>query len=180
MREERWLDPREAAAWRALQAMQLRVNGELSRDLTAGSRLSYQDYVVLVVLTDSPDGRVRQFELADVLGWERSRLSHHLARMAARGLVSKERCAADRRGAFVVVTEEGRREIEAAAPGHVAAVRRCFIDVLSPGQLDAVRDVAEAVLSAFERRSLGGATGCDEQPAPAVRGRRVPSGGGRP
>lgn len=153
MPEVRWLDVHESAAWRALQAMELRVSGELARQLAATSRLSYQDYVVLVVLTDRADGRVRQFELADVLGWERSRLSHHLARMAARGLVSKEQCAADRRGAFVVVTDRGRREIAAAAPGHVAAVRACFIDVLSAGQLDAVRDVAETVLAGFDARA---------------------------
>jgi len=48
--------------------------------------------------------------------------------MAGRGLVRKEKCESDRRGAFVVVTPQGRREIEAAAPSHAAAVRRPFID----------------------------------------------------
>ena len=67
---------------------------------------------------------MRLFELAEVLGWEKSRLSHHVGRMADRGLVKNERCDSDRRGAFVVVTDRGRQEIEAAAPGHVTAVRR--------------------------------------------------------
>ena len=111
------------------------------------SGLSYPDYVVLVALTDRPDGRMRLFELADVLGWEKSRLSHHVARMADRGLVKKEKCDSDRRGAFVVVTKQGRKEIEAAAPGHVAAVRRLFIDRLTPAQLDTIVDAAGKALA---------------------------------
>ena len=93
---------------------------------------------------------MRLYELASILGWEKSRLSHHIARMADRSLVAKEQCDADRRGADVVVTNKGRREIETAAPGHVAAVRRMFIDQVTPSQLDAIGDAAEAVLAAFD------------------------------
>jgi DNA-binding MarR family transcriptional regulator len=149
--EIRWLTEREGRAWRALQFMQMRLDGELARLLAADSALSYPDYVVLVALTDRPDGRLRMFELAAVLGWEKSRLSHHIARMANRGIVDKEPCDDDRRGAYVVVTTRGRRELEAAAPGHVAAVRRLFIDLLTDQQLDTIADVAETVLAALDR-----------------------------
>lgn len=70
--------------------------------------------------------------------------------MADRVLVAKEKCDSDRRGAFVVITAHGRREIEAAAPGHVDAVRRMFVDRLTPAQLDAIGDAAEVVLAALE------------------------------
>lgn len=146
----RWLNEREARAWRALQEMNLRLEGALARQLATDSSLSYPDYLVLVALTEQPGGRMRLFELGDLLGWEKSRLSHHIARMAKRGLVKKERCVVDRRGAEVVVTPHGRRTIEAAAPGHVEAVRRLFIDRLTPEQLDAIRDVAETVLAALD------------------------------
>jgi DNA-binding MarR family transcriptional regulator len=145
----RWLDERELRAWRSLQFMQMRLEGELARQLAADSGLSYPDYLVLVALTDRPDGRMRLFELAEALGWEKSRVSHQVARMAERRLVAKEKCDSDRRGAFVVVTAVGRREIEAAAPGHVAAVRRLFVDRLTADQLDAVGDAAEIVLAAL-------------------------------
>src|SRR3990170_2444460 len=148
MTEIRWLSEDEERAWRALQFMQMRLEGELARQLAADSGLSYPDYVVLVALTDRPDGRMRLFELADRLGWEKSRLSHHVARMAGRGLVKKEQCDADRRGAYVVVTKQGRKELGAAAPGHVDAVRRLFVDQLTPDQLAAIGEAAEAVLAA--------------------------------
>jgi DNA-binding MarR family transcriptional regulator len=147
MTKVEWLTEREERAWRALQFMQMRLEGELARQLAANSGLSYPDYLVLVALTDRPDGRLRLYQLAQDLGWEKSRASHHVGRMVGRGLVTKEQCASDRRGYFVVVTDDGRRAIDAAAPGHVATVRRLVIDRLEPEQLDAVADVAEAVLA---------------------------------
>jgi DNA-binding MarR family transcriptional regulator len=145
-----WLNETEERAWRALQFMQMRLEGELARQLASDSALSYPDYVVLVALTDRPDGRMRPFELAGILGWEKSRLSHHVARMVGRGLVKKETCDTDRRGAYVAATPRGRKELEAAAPGHVAAVRRLFVDRLTPDQLVAIGDAAEAVLSTLD------------------------------
>jgi DNA-binding MarR family transcriptional regulator len=148
--EVRWLDEREARAWRALQSMQMRLEAALGRQLADDSELSLSDYAVLVSLTDRPDGRLRLFELGQQIGWEKSRLSHHVARMAGRGLVKKEVCASDRRGAFVVVTNSGRKAIETAAPGHVAEVRRLVVDRLSADQLDAIANAAETVLAALE------------------------------
>lgn len=75
--------------------------------------------------------------------------------MADRGLVTKERCGSDRRGAFVLVTDRGRKAIEAAAPGHAAAVRRLVIDRLTPRQLDTIGAAARTVLAALT----------DEEPA---------------
>jgi DNA-binding MarR family transcriptional regulator len=150
MDEVRWLDEREERAWRALQFMQMRLEAQLARQLAAGSGLSYPDYLVLITLTDDPDGRLRLLELRRILGWEKSRLSHQVARMAERGLVTKEKCDSDRRGAYVTVTGKGRKEIRAAAPGHVAAVRRLFIDVLTSEQLDVIADAAEAVLARLD------------------------------
>ncbi len=147
----RWLDQREERAWRAMQFMQMRLAGELAHQLATESGLSYQDYVVLVALTDQPDGRRRLGELARDLGWEQSRLSHHIARMADRGLVRKEKCESDRRGWFVVVSEHGRQEIAAAAPGHVAAVRRLFVDRLTPRQLTCIAAAAETVLAGLRQ-----------------------------
>lgn len=152
MEQVHWLDEREARAWRNLQFMQLRLEGELARQLAADSGLSYADYLVLVALTDRPDGRMRLFELADVLGWEKSRASHQVGRMVDRGLVKKQKCTSDRRGFYIAATARGRREIEAAAPGHVASVRRLFIDRLTPEQLDAIGDAAQIVLGAMDGR----------------------------
>ena len=127
--------------------MQMRLTAELARQVAEDSELSYADYVVLVALTGEADGRMRALELARSIGWEQSRLSHHAARMVEKGLVKKERCDSDRRGAYIVVTGEGRRQLADAAPGHVDAVRRLFIDRSSDDELDVLTRVAERVLA---------------------------------
>jgi DNA-binding MarR family transcriptional regulator len=149
MAQTRWLDEREQAAWRAMLQMHSKLNAELARRLAAESSLSYPDYEVLVVLSDEPDGRLRLYEVGELLDWEKSRLSHHISRMADRGLVKKLRCETDRRGSFVALTPRGRRELEAAAPGHVAAVRELFIDRLTPAQLDTIAQAANGVLASL-------------------------------
>ena len=145
-----WLDEREAAAWQGLQFMQMRLDAALARQLSADSSLSLQDYVVLVALTAAPDDRLRAFELAENIGWDKTRLSHHIKRMTDRGLLDKEVCPSDRRGYFVVVTPAGREAITAAAPGHVDAVRRLFLDHLSDDEIDTLASVTARVLDALD------------------------------
>jgi DNA-binding MarR family transcriptional regulator len=157
----RWLDEEERAAWQGLMQMELQLSGALGRQLYQESRLSLQDYSVLVCLTEQPEGRMRAFELGRQLGWEKSRLSHHISRMAGRGLVERQQCPSDQRGSFVVVTDEGRAVIEAAAPGHVAAVRRHFVDLLSRTQLAQLTAITSTVLSALEAECQS--LVCDEE-----------------
>jgi DNA-binding MarR family transcriptional regulator len=145
-----WLDDREQRAWRAY----LRLNGELlarlNRDLQADAALSLADYHVLVRLSEADDGRMRPYALADDLQWEQSRLSHHLARMQRRGLVSREECAGDGRGAWVVLTRAGRRAIESAAPKHAATVRSVMFDRLSASDVAALDRICRKVLAALD------------------------------
>lgn len=142
-----WLDEEELRAWRGLQLMQNQLSAALSRELVDASGLSYLDYLVLAALTDRPGGRMRSFELGRELGWEKSRLSHHISRMAERGLVERQKCSEDRRGAHIAVTKLGRKAIESAAPGHVASVRRRFLDRLSPEEVRALAAISEKVLA---------------------------------
>jgi DNA-binding MarR family transcriptional regulator len=164
MGDTRWLDAREARAWRRFITMQVQLRARMARQLQRDSGLSEADYEVLVQLSEAPDGRQRVFELGRATQWEKSRLSHHLTRMAQRGLVARETCPTDFRGAFVVLTDAGRAAIEAAAPQHVEHVRRWFIDALTPEQLEALADMSEAVLDrlAGDGEAACAAEECDE------------------
>ena len=152
-RAPRWLDDAEQQVWRSFVMVQDRLNAHLGRELQATSALSMADFQVLVVLSDVESGRRRAFELGRLLEWEKSRLSHHLTRMEARGLVARQGCGTDRRGAFVVLTPEGRKAIEAAAPGHVEEVRRTVFDVLTPAQVESLGEICGRVLEQLEARS---------------------------
>jgi len=151
-----WLDEREQAAWRGFLRMSFDVDARIRRQLQRDAGLSDADYAVLVALSESDDGRLRITELARFLAWEKSRMSHQLRRMEGRGLVARQECETDARGAFAVITPEGRKAIEAVAPLHVAEVRRSFIDLLSRKQLDALVDIAETVLAGHESEACDG------------------------
>jgi DNA-binding MarR family transcriptional regulator len=146
MSETRWLDATQQHAWRGFVTMQGQLNARLNRELQADSDLSLTDFEVLVQVTDSAENRVRVFELARALQWEKSRLSHHLARMQRRGLVAREGCPSDARGAFIVLTPEGKAAIEAAAPVHVETVRRLFFDGLTEEQVGVLATISDHVL----------------------------------
>ena len=133
--------------------MQLQLSATLSHELADASELSYQDYLVLAALTDRPDGRMRAFELAHEIGWEKSRLSHHVSRMIDRSLVRRERCPSDQRGAFIAVTPEGRAAIETAAPVHVEGVRRHFLDHVSRSELATLARLTKRVRAALDESS---------------------------
>ena len=145
----RWLAPDELQAWRGFLSMHAQLSAHLRRSLVQGAGMSDADYAVLVHLSEAPDGRLRVFELVRGLQWEKSRLSHQLRRMEQRDLLERTECPTDGRGAFVALTPAGRAAIEAAAPLHVAEVRRHFVDRLTPAQLDALLEVSRAVLDSF-------------------------------
>jgi DNA-binding MarR family transcriptional regulator len=145
MTQTRWLSPAEARAWRALQTFGTPLAAALNRQLMADSALSSADYQILVVLSETPGGSLRAGELGRATGWEKSRLSHHIKRMEARALVERQDCVTDGRGLLVAITDHGRTAIQDAAPGHVQAVRKFVIDILTPEQLEVLAEVGEAV-----------------------------------
>jgi DNA-binding MarR family transcriptional regulator len=121
------------------------LRAQIARDLLVDSGLSDADYMVLVHLSEADSGRVRMNDLAARLSWSKSRLSHQLARMQARGLVEREECPSDARGAYAALGGRGLAAIERAAPKHLASVRRHLIDVLDAEQLNQLWAIAELV-----------------------------------
>ena len=130
-----WITEEEQRIWRRWLLVQNRLAAALNRQLQADSGLSLQDFDVLARLTDEAAGKIRITELAAALDLERSRLSHHIKRMEKRGLIEREECPDDGRGAFMVLTDTGRAAIEAAAPAHVRLVRRTVLDPLAAEEL---------------------------------------------
>ena len=146
----RWLTEDEQRAWRGLLQMTSQLNARMNRQLQDDYGVSLADYDVLVALSEAPEGRLRVFEIAGALAWEQSRVSHQIARMQRRGLVARQECPADARGAFAVLTDVGRAAIERAAPAHVETVRELVFDGLSRDQLAALTAITSGVLDRLQ------------------------------
>jgi DNA-binding MarR family transcriptional regulator len=144
----------ELRIWRDFVETTERLRSHLASRLQSDSGLSPGDYAVLLALREADGHRLRSSELAVAIGWERSRLSHHLGRMERRGLIRRVECATDNRGAEAVLTDDGARAFRRATLPHLGAVREMFVDALTPEQMAAAQDIATAL-----RARLDAATG---------------------
>ncbi len=140
----------ELRAWRGLIETSAVLRHRLDRLLLADSGLSGSDYPVLVTLHESGDRTVRSSELAESIGWERSRLSHQLGRMERRGLIERHQHKADSRGSEISLTTRGRATYLAATKAHSQAVRTHFADVLRTDQIEALSEIMETLARHLE------------------------------
>jgi DNA-binding MarR family transcriptional regulator len=161
--EPRWLTPAQARAWLGYRRMRALLDLQIARDLAKDSGLSDADYDVLSNLSESDQHMLRLTDLAAHMLWSKSRLSHHVSRMEERGLVERQSCPSDGRGAVLTLTKAGWHAITAAAPPHVESVRRHFIDLLSAEQIGVLGDIAETV-TAHLGSLQDGQAGSDAKP----------------
>ncbi|MGN6404774.1 MarR family winged helix-turn-helix transcriptional regulator [Sinomonas sp.] len=149
-RAPQWLDAREREVWLALRHLLWGLQPAVDRQLLRDAGLSGPEYSVLATLSDDPSGVVRAGTAARNLGWGRSRLSHLLRRMEAKGLISRACSPDDGRGQDIALTPAGRSAIVDAAPGHVEFVRSVVFEPLTSEQQDALREACQRISAAIE------------------------------
>lgn len=118
--------------WRRYSLVHAHLMSYLARQLTRATGLSEADYQVLNALLDAPGQRARARELRWTLQWEKSRLSHQLRRMVARGLIDRQACAEDARGADVILTDAGREAAQRARQVREESLQAIVFDTLGP------------------------------------------------
>jgi DNA-binding MarR family transcriptional regulator len=146
----------ELAIWRSFIETSERLRSAIGSRLQSESQLSSGDYVVLLSLTEATNNRVRSSDLAATVGWERSRLSHHLGRMEQRGLIRREECPTDNRGAEACLTASGAEAFRRASAPHLHAIQELFVSALTPEQLAAVAGITRALSSHLEEIASNG------------------------
>ncbi|WP_413543151.1 MarR family winged helix-turn-helix transcriptional regulator [Citricoccus nitrophenolicus] len=135
-------------AWRAYFEATALLQDRLDRTLKDEVNLHLADYNLLLLLSESPDGRLRMGELARLMVFSPSRVTYQVKTLEQRGLVERCASATDRRGAEAVITDDGRHLFRRAAALHSRQVQDLFLDRLEPGE-------AETLLRVFSR------LGCD-------------------
>ncbi|GAA2329361.1 MarR family winged helix-turn-helix transcriptional regulator [Dactylosporangium salmoneum] len=147
----RWLDEEEQVTWRAFYGAATLLIDRLDRELQHDAGMPHAYYEILVVLSESPERSLRMSELALQTRSSRSRLSHAVSKLEARGWVKRRDCDDDKRGQFADLTEQGFAALEAAAPGHVETVRTHLFDPLTPEQLDQLRQISQAITETLKK-----------------------------
>jgi DNA-binding MarR family transcriptional regulator len=149
------LTPAAQRAWLAFIRLRLRLTYEMNRQLQADADLSLSDDDVLNALRYEPEGRKQITALASRIGWERSRLSHHLRRLERRELVELRPARIDRRATEITLTDQGWAEITQASTGHVELIQRLFFDGLPNELLERMTVALESIYgNVIERGTL--------------------------
>ena len=156
-RETRWLDESEQDLWRLVREFLWQFPSAMDRQLLQDSNMQSGEYSVLAVLSESDSTSLRPADVAKELHWDRSRLSHLLRRMEAKGLITRCTDTEDRRGNQVSLSELGRKTIEEAAPAHVTFVREVLFDSLTAAEQAALERVLPKVLRKLKKRQFAAA-----------------------
>jgi DNA-binding MarR family transcriptional regulator len=135
--------------WREFVTMHRHLSRELDRQLQRDAGISQADFSVLIVLSERPGQQLRTGELAEVLAWEKSRVSHQVSRMEARDLVERTECETDGRGTWVGLTDEGRRVLREASADHAAKIRALFFDQLLDPEKQALGAASRRILDSM-------------------------------
>jgi DNA-binding MarR family transcriptional regulator len=142
-----WLSAQEQAAWRPFIALTCRLPAGLDAQLQKDAGISHFEYLVLSSLSEAPERTLRMSDLAAMASGSLSRLSHVVSRLETRGWVRREPCPGDGRYINATLTQDGWAKVVATAPGHVAAVRRLLVDLLTPAQLKELGAISDQVLT---------------------------------
>ena len=146
----KWLDEAEMRAWRTFIETFADLQSALDADLEREQQISLGDYQVLVFLSEAPKRRMRMCDLASVLHLSPSGLTRRLDGLVREGAVERQPSAEDRRVLLAVLTDQGLARITAAAPSHVASVRRRLLDALTGEQVRQLGDILDAVRARLE------------------------------
>lgn len=141
-------EPDVLDAWKAFLRAHAVLTRVLERELLLSHALPLADYDVLVQLAESAGGQLRMAQLADLVLLSRSGLTRLVERMEAGGLVRREVCPSDARGAFAVITEAGRARLESASGSHLSSIREHFGKPLDAAQVACLRQSMDQVLVA--------------------------------
>jgi DNA-binding MarR family transcriptional regulator len=158
------IPPADWELWRTMRAMNEQLGRELDRQLQRDAGISQADYGILVTLFEAPERQMRTGELGEVLAWEKSRVSHQVARMEARGLVERVVCESDGRGTWVTLATDGKRALLGAMREHASAIRDLFLDELEP---DEKQIMLRATARVLDKLNAVRATAATEEPGAA-------------
>ncbi len=128
-----WLSPPEQSAWRSFVDGSHELLAALDRALTLDAGLSFDEYRILVILSENETQRMSDLSRGGLAS--RSTVSRQVSRLVERGDVERLPDASDARNRLVRISDVGRERLHEAAKDHVRLVRKFLFDHMTADQV---------------------------------------------
>src|SRR5688500_7227684 len=137
-------DPR-IEPWRAFLQAHARITRRLDEELRAEHDLSLAEYDALLTIANAPDRRIRMRQLADRVVLSKSGVTRLIDRLVLDGLVERDACLTDARGAEAVLTPAGLDRLRRASRTHLRGVAEHFLAAVDDAELAVLERTMQAV-----------------------------------
>ena len=137
-------DPR-IEPWRAFLQAHARVTRRLDEELRTEHDLSLAEYDALLSIAEAPDRRIRMRQLADRVILSKSGVTRLIDRLVLDGLVQRDACLSDARGAEAVLTTAGLDRLRRASRTHLRGIDEHFLAAVDEADLLVIQRSMRAV-----------------------------------
>jgi len=147
------LSEQHLAAWRTFLKAHATIIDLIERDLLAAKRPPLSTYDVLIELYEAPEHRLRMHELAERVVLSRSGLTRLVDRLETEGLLTRDRCGTDRRGAYAVITEQGIEALHQTWPIYAKGIIEYFAQWVTIEEVQILESALRRILQANSKKS---------------------------
>lgn len=99
-------------AWGAFFVAHALAIRKIEKTMDGQAPLSLDEYDIMLSISRAPRGQIRYSDLAEVTVFTRSGITRVIRRLETRGLVRRKNCETDKRGAFAVLTPDGKQAMK--------------------------------------------------------------------
>lgn len=145
----KWLTEAQTETWLNIWSMYVWLPNRLDAQLKRDSGMSHYDYFAMAQISMAPDAKLRMSELAALSDMTLSHLSRVVTRLEKQGWVVRTPDPGDGRSTLAELTEEGWEVVRAAAPGHVAEVRKLVFDQLDDEETQQLGKLMDKIVHAL-------------------------------
>jgi DNA-binding MarR family transcriptional regulator len=142
------LDESRNTAWRAFLTTHATVIELIERELAEAGLPPLSWYDILFALYEAPNHCLRMHELARAVLLTRSQITRLVDRLEAAGLLYRQPCPTDRRGASAAITAEGLATRQKMWPVYAQGISKYFGRHLSDAEVNVVIEAFRRVQTA--------------------------------
>lgn len=141
-------------AWGAFFVAHALAIRKIEKTMDGQAPLSLDEYDILLSISRAPRAQVRYSDLAEATVFTRSGITRIIRRLETRGLVRRENCKTDKRGAFAVLTPGGKQAMKKTWRLYSKAIVSLLDPCFNRSELVVFKDLLERIIESSRESPL--------------------------